>query len=141
MIEPMPTQFDFYGLGKVEKLPTSSHSQPEAPIRQWLACKIVGDIQGIIALGIPPSDVELSVFEEILNILASQWATQQAQTHSLDIMIESPVTLSENRFQQIMNHNEGTIQSYVYQFNGHLLTTHMINIGKPNHDSALLVLS
>ncbi len=127
MNDMLPIQFDFYGEGMVQKSGQIPSFAPTQTDRDWMGCTFSGDSHGIIAASIPADTPDISPYEEILNIIASQWATAESNIHQKDMMISPPRKISSASLRKIaslhppISGNEYSFQNqkiHVYIFLG-----------------------
>lgn len=96
----LPQHFQFYHLGEVSS--KALFNKTENPLKDALAVgyQIKGDIQAVV-LVIFDRGLDLSVYSELGNVLASQIANQLHSQKGFDVLISPPQILSESLFENI----------------------------------------
>jgi hypothetical protein len=112
----LPNQFDFYHLGEVERCEQGDELFLDD--LSSVAYKINGDVNGLM-ITLVPQGLDLSVYSELGNILASRLATALTEKLGLDVMISSPSLLKVEELQRLLERNYQRITStYQHRYQG-----------------------
>ncbi len=117
----LPENFSFYHLGEIalsDSKKTRSALLDESDNRAALAYTLRGDIQAAIVFLIEPG-LDLSMYSEAGNIIASRLATQLAEKHGIDVVLSSPVRLERAQLALLVSATrEITNKTYVHSHAG-----------------------
>ena len=97
--EALPEKIPFYHLGMIEASESRTAEgigETLSPDRSALAYALQGDLQALLLLTME-SGLDLSVYAEAGNLLASQVATRLSQQNGLDVMISPPRQLDADQ--------------------------------------------
>jgi hypothetical protein len=95
--DSLPESFAFYHLGEIasresKKAPELQPQNMFDDHRAALAYTLRGDLQAAVVLMIEPG-LDLSMYSEAGNIIASRLATQLAEKHGIDVILSPPARL------------------------------------------------
>jgi hypothetical protein len=122
IVESLPYSFNFYHLGKVElqnHLPDhfqDSLSDESKSLASGIGFHLRGDLNATLAI-LFDRDLDLSIYSEVGNILASKIANQLFLDRQLQVEISPPQLLSEIQLETILMSGPSTIRkAYVHQY-------------------------
>jgi hypothetical protein len=121
--QALPSSFNFYHLGTIELQSsppqTSSILEDQAVI--GLAFKLNGDLNASFILLVEP-DLDLSIYSEVGNILASKLVNQLYSSHNLQVGITPPYQLSYKQIIKIMGEGSPfTRQTYFHVYENQII--------------------
>ncbi len=124
LFEALPSSFNFYHLGKVELLsesdfPASPHLPP-SPLSDetshGLSFHLRGDLNATFIV-LFRKDLDLSIYSELGNILASKIANQLLVEKNLQIAISPPHALSNQEMERLFEIESFPVRrTYVHQY-------------------------
>jgi hypothetical protein len=99
--QALPTEFEFYHLGKVSR--DRSDQLPEIQFFDKMIVGFVlqGDIRGVL-LVVFDRGLDVSTYSEMGNILAGQLVTNLSRTRDLDILISAPKVVPTEQAQRLI---------------------------------------
>jgi len=117
--EALPSSFGFYHLGTVELQPDWPHPTQESPL--GVSFRLQGDLNALFVL-LLDENLDLAIYSELGNILASKIANQLFADRQLQITISPPQALSENQLALILENEPATIRkTYVHRFDNKII--------------------
>jgi hypothetical protein len=102
LTQSLPENFSFYHLGEIALRDSTLSSRSfQAPLdpnddRAALAYSFRGDIQATVVLLLEPG-LDVSMYSEAGNIIASKLATVLAEKHGVDVVISPPTRLERKQ--------------------------------------------
>jgi chemotaxis protein CheY-P-specific phosphatase CheC len=137
----LPENFSFYHLGEIT-LRDRAQMQGELPTalpnddRAALAYTLRGDLQAAVVLMLEP-DLDLSMYSEAGNIIASRLATQLAEKHGIDVVLSAPVRLERAQLELLATAMpEFTEKTYVHSHAGkEILLDALLFMNSPKQSS------
>lgn len=122
--ESLPEQFDFYHLGSIQKA-SSEASRADlliTPDSINLSYLIHGDERGVFLVSIAPG-LDLSMYSEVGNILASRLSQGLSQAEDKDLLVSPPKPIPFKKALELIKSNSSWIhQTYVHQHGGQLVS-------------------
>jgi len=114
-----PEKIELYHLGPVTIEKTASASlanELNASDFFPLCFSFHGDQRGLLLL-LLDRHLDLSLYSELGNLLASAIATELSNQNGIDVMISPPYSLNESRLKEILATNEARIirRAYIHQ--------------------------
>lgn len=110
----LPHTFDFYHLGSVELKPMPPLTVLPEPIElngvTGIAYQFKGDFQGLLLL-LVASELDVSTYSEMGNIIASRLANSLQSKEGLDVLITPPKVLERAQVARIIQSNPNQIYS------------------------------
>jgi len=115
----LPENFSFYHLGEIALRDRSSlPATLPTDDRAAMAYTLRGDIQAAVVLMLEPG-LDLSMYSEAGNIIASRLATQLAEKHGIDVVLSAPVRLERAQLELLAKTMpEFTEKTYVHSHAG-----------------------
>lgn len=95
--DALPQEFDFYHLGKVTQKPSTEDFKEYSAV----AFQFYGEWNAILVL-LFSKDLDLDLYAEMGNILASRIALQLNQEKGLDLMISPPQVIQEKTLERMI---------------------------------------
>jgi hypothetical protein len=139
LTQSLPENFSFYHLGVIALRDTAS--DPAARTipdpnddRAALAYHLRGDIQATVVLLLEP-DLDVSMYSEAGNIIASKLATILAEKHGVDVVISPPTRLERAQLNLLASTTQEVAEkSYVHSHAGKevLLDALLLNYSAAN---------
>lgn len=126
----LPTQFDFYHLGKVEQQPLSNSNF----FRDACAVgfRLLGDLNGLMIV-LFEKDLDHSTYTEFGNLLASRLATQLQTENGLDVMISPPQSLEHGLVQKLLEKNSSIIRrTYAHFYKNSVISVETLVLSAPS---------
>jgi hypothetical protein len=121
LTQSLPENFSFYHLGQIALRDSSRPSQvlfDPNDDRAALAYHFRGDIQATVVFLLEPG-LDVSMYSEAGNIIASKLATVLADKHGVDVVISSPVRLERAQLNLLASAtNEIAEKTYVHSHAG-----------------------
>jgi hypothetical protein len=123
LIRSLPENFSFYHLGEISlrnpnEIRQASLTLPIDDRRAALAYRLRGDLQAEVVLMLEPG-LDLSMYSEAGNIIASRLATQLAEKHQIDVVISPPTRLEHEQLARLMSVTVEKIEkTYVHSYAG-----------------------
>ena len=132
--EALPSSFNFYHLGKVELQP--EELQPDLQLSTHdalygISFHLRGDLHAtlVILLG---KNLDLALYSELGNILASKIANQLFVDRQLQIEISPPQLLSENQLASILESGSSTTRkTYVHRYENKIFYLETLFVPSP----------
>ncbi|MGK5084160.1 hypothetical protein WDW37_12760 [Bdellovibrionota bacterium FG-1] len=117
LIESLPKQFSFYHLGEVRltpsvSVPSDETTLPKNPVA--VAFSVEGDVRGSMLL-LFEEGLDVSVYSEMGNVIASQMVTSLAEKEGVDLYISPPKILSSVQLSTILKNQHGVARTYLHQ--------------------------
>lgn len=133
----LPENFSFYHLGEIalrESAQAPASLLDPSDQRAALAYTFRGDIQAAIVLFIEPG-LDISMYSEAGNIIASQLATRLAEKHGIDVVLSPPTRLERSQLQLLASTMpEVAEKTYVHSHAGkEVLLEALLLIHSPGH--------
>ncbi|MDR3608557.1 MAG: hypothetical protein P4M08_14430 [Oligoflexia bacterium] len=121
----LPEKFPFYHLGEVAVAETpgaglilADAAEIEIADRSALGIRLQGDVRATLLVLID-EELDLSIYSEIANILASRLATELSANHDLDLMISAPSAVSPARLASILQPGRNVFKKhYLHRYSG-----------------------
>jgi hypothetical protein len=108
LVDALPQQITFYHLGEV--ILQGSQNQDLADLdSQGVLYKFSGDFNAVLIL-LFARDLDISMYSELGNIIASQIVQQLSGAKDLDLMISPPQLLKEGQLKRITQNNPTFVQ-------------------------------
>jgi hypothetical protein len=106
----LPDRFPFYHLGEiaVSESQFTDSSQIETEGRSAIGIRIYGDFPAML-LVLVDEGLDLSIYSEVANILASRLSTQLSASQEMDILISAPTPLSASRLKDLIRPNQAVL--------------------------------
>ncbi len=101
LAKALPGEFEFYGMGQV-KLQTGLTDDLWSDHAHGIGYALHGDFRGLLVIRVEFAE-DLSLFEELGNVLASRLATELGETQSLDVLITPPKRLKPRRLASLLH--------------------------------------
>ncbi len=119
LAQALPQQFGFYHLGDVELIETradnpSRQSSRELPTQTAVAFTYQGDARGVLAL-IFDSDLDISIYSEMGNVIASRMITHLHQKEGADILLSPPKVLNAGQLAVLMKSEQSHKRTYLHR--------------------------
>lgn len=95
-LEHFPREFDFFGFGRVIRLPSAPRPAQLAAAPFLVAVQVSGEEAGlcVVAFAQRPSEADAeSMLVELANILASKFVTRLAEESCASIMVSPPIAI------------------------------------------------
>jgi hypothetical protein len=119
--QALPGTFSFYHLGQISPETQKDDgrftdaSQIERADRSALGIRIQGDVQALM-LVLVDEGLDLSIYSEVANVLASRLATQLSAQHDIDVVISAPVALSPSRLNDLLKPGQSVLSKRYYHY-------------------------
>ena len=104
----LPEHFPFYHLGEVTSRESNEEPTPDED-SVAISFRMHGDLQGILIV-LFERGLDVSLYTELGNIIASQTATRLNQQQAMDVMISPPRLLAQGQVKNLLGslENENT---------------------------------
>lgn len=133
--EALPESFPFYHMGNVEVSRQSQVSIEISPEDHVvLGFRLLGDMRGILFV-IFDRGLDLSMYTEMGNILASRFATRLSEKEDVDVMISAPAEINEEEFHRSITVSQATRlihRTYVHDHNQISIPVQMLVLPMPS---------
>ena len=127
--EALPSSFNFYHLGKVELQPDLQ--PPTYDALYGISFHLRGDLHAILVI-LLEKNLDLSLYSELGNILASKIANQLFVDRQLQVEISPPQTLSENQLASILQSGSSTTRkTYVHRYENKIFYLETLFVPSP----------
>jgi predicted phosphatase len=114
----LPEQFPFYHLGEIsaESSPSPIRiSKLELAGRAAVGVSLLGDVRALL-LVLVEEGLDLSLYSEVANILASQLSNRLAISEGMDVVISAPSPVSAERLQTLLRpEREAAVRRYLHR--------------------------
>lgn len=118
IVRALPLRFAFYNMGEVEL------QQETTPIDEDVSAisyRMYGDVKSLLIV-LFPKGLDLSLYAELGNVIASKIATQLSSDTSLDVMVSPPQILNEVQTQKLRLSQEHMIRrNYAHLYSNSLV--------------------
>jgi hypothetical protein len=127
LLEAFPQVVSFYHLGTVNASAPSTTltlTASELSEKVGLLFRFLGDFSGSF-LFLFDKGLDLSIYSELGNVLASQIATHLSENHERDILISPPHTLTHTQLVTLLKSSQPRFQqTYFHKHEKNLATIH-----------------
>ena len=123
LIDSLPSSFPFYHLGQVAQLTQGTiESETELASSDLIAVAFTfqGETHGVLAL-LFNQDLDVSIYSEMGNIIASQMANTLQLSHGLDVSISPPRLLTHHQLKKLLSGSHGKVRTYLHQHEGRVI--------------------
>lgn len=121
LTQSLPENISFYHLGEIalrDSVKPQKTALNSSDDRAALAYTLRGDIQAAVVLLIEPG-LDLSMYSEAGNIIASRLATELADKHGIDVVLSPPTRLERSQLQLLASTTpEIAEKTYVHTYAG-----------------------
>jgi hypothetical protein len=126
----LPQSFEFYNLGQVS-LTESTQTFPTQDCTA-IGFRLYGDVTALLIL-LFPLGLDVSLYSEMGNILASRIANQLTSHNKMEVMVSPPSPISEDQFEQLIRRTTGMIRrSYVHLYKSTVIPVETVILPSPS---------
>ena len=121
LTKALPVGFSFYNMGTVEMLSADSAQTQAGEVSDFpepglsIGYQFVGELRGLILIMIPDG-LNLSMYMELGNILASRIATYLSNEEGIDVMISPPKVMTEQNLQHFTRIESEVSRTYYHRY-------------------------
>jgi len=129
--EAFPKNVPFYHLGTVTATPAADLKLTSSELSEkvGLIFRFLGDYSGSF-LFLFDKGLDVSVYAELGNVLASRISTHLSQNHQLDTMISPPQSLSDKQLLKVLENAPHFQQTYLHMHKRKLATVHAFMLAR-----------
>jgi hypothetical protein len=115
LTQALPTGIDFYHLGRIELEQTSAPERLDLATGHFgIGYRLEGEIRGGIVLCLGEG-LDVSVYSEAGNIIASQLASALSAERQLEVSISPPRVLTSQQFRSLLASGIATLRTYIHR--------------------------
>lgn len=137
LIELLPENFDFYHLGPVQALSEATpfvnpDEETKGTDLQGIGYSLQGDVQAAVLLLIP-AGLDTSVYSELGNIIASQFADGLAKDSGCDVLVSPPRIMAKAALERLIRGSDLMAKkTYHFLDNGNVVQIEVQILYAPN---------